>query len=82
TNGNSSDYDNVDYYRNSFYIRNESTGNCYTADNGWLLVGDEQENCSYERNIKDKPFILFSNPPYISKALNHTLADSLAIFIK
>lgn len=81
-NGNASNYQDVGYYSRRFYIRNETTGNCNTSDDGWLLVGDEQGNCDYERKIEDKPFILFSNPPYISKALDHTLADSLAIFIK
>ncbi|XP_052081840.1 serine-rich adhesin for platelets-like isoform X1 [Mytilus californianus] len=74
--------DSVGNYSRRFYIRNETTGNCETSDYGWLFVGDELGNCDYERKIEDKPFILFSNPPYISKALNHTLADSLAIFIK
>ncbi|XP_052081841.1 uncharacterized protein LOC127719653 isoform X2 [Mytilus californianus] len=59
--------DSVGNYSRRFYIRNETTGNCETSDYGWLFVGDELGNCDYERKIEDKPFILFSNPPYISK---------------
>ncbi|XP_071144664.1 uncharacterized protein [Mytilus edulis] len=71
-----------DNYSRRFYIRNETDGECKTKDNGWLLVGDDKGACNYERDINKKPFILFSNPPSISKASKHELADSLAIFIK
>ncbi|CAC5391156.1 unnamed protein product [Mytilus coruscus] len=65
-----------------FYIRKEKDGNCHNSDYGWLLVGDEIGNCKYERRTNEIPFILFSNPPNISKAKDHILADSMAIFVK
>lgn len=58
-----------DNYSRRFYIRNETDGECKTKDNGWLLVGDDKGACNYERDINKKPFILFSNPPSISKGI-------------
>lgn len=53
-------------YSRRFYIRHDDKEDCRT-DAGWLLVGDDKGNCQYEKDIKEKPFILFSNKSTSSK---------------